>query len=59
MTDIPKPPNSSTPPLYAPVFFDMERMEKALQGPTFTVPPGLTREQVRQHMLDVVKKHGK
>jgi hypothetical protein len=35
-----------------PVYFDRERMERALAGPRWTLPQGLTREQRRQYILD-------
>ncbi|AQT28591.1 hypothetical protein YOLOSWAG_109 [Erwinia phage vB_EamM_Yoloswag] len=32
--------------------FDLERMKTALAGPTYTVPQGLDRDQIIQHILD-------
>lgn len=34
------------------VNFDLERMKKAIEGPFRTIPAGLTREQLRQWMLE-------
>ncbi len=38
------------------VNFDLERMEKAIQGPYYRIPSGLTPEQLREWMLDPNKK---
>lgn len=59
MSDNNNPSNTNPPSVDAPILFDMERMEKALNGPTFTVPPGLSREQIRQYIIDTAKRHGK
>jgi hypothetical protein len=36
-----------------PVHIDVERMKRALAGPRFEIPPGLTAEQIRRFILDV------
>jgi hypothetical protein len=35
-----------------PVHIDRERMERALAGPFWTVPPGLSREELHQFIQD-------
>ncbi len=34
------------------VNFHLERMQKAIHGPYYLIPSGLTREQLREWMLD-------
>ncbi|MBI8833852.1 hypothetical protein JEZ99_30160 [Pseudomonas aeruginosa] len=38
------------------VNFDLERMERAIQGPFYRCPEGLSREEFRAWMLDQNKK---
>jgi hypothetical protein len=35
-----------------PVHIDIERMKRALAGPRWTLPNGLTHEQICQYMTD-------
>jgi hypothetical protein len=35
-----------------PVHIDRERMERALAGPRFTLPTGLTTEEMMQYITD-------
>jgi hypothetical protein len=37
---------------YGPVHIDIERMERALAGPRWTLPQGLSHEQIIQYMHD-------
>lgn len=32
--------------------FDLERMKKAIAGPSITIPPGLSREEMRWFILN-------
>lgn len=36
---------------------DIARMQKALNSETFTMPPDLTREQKRQHIINSAKNN--
>lgn len=36
--------------------FDLERMKKSLESDVVLIPNGLTREQMRQHMIDTAKQ---
>jgi hypothetical protein len=38
------------------VIIDIERMQKALAQPSYTMPEGLNREQIRQFILDKAQK---
>lgn len=35
-----------------PVYIDIERMNRALAGPRWRIPQGLTPEEIRQHITD-------
>lgn len=39
--------------------FDIKRMKKALSSPVISVPPGLSRKEVREHILNTAKLHRK
>ena len=41
-----------------PVNIDRERMDKALASPTYSIPSGLTREQIIAAILAVADAHG-
>lgn len=38
------------------VTFDQRKMEKALEGPNFVMPDGLSREQFREWMRENARK---
>lgn len=38
--------------LHYPVNFDLERMKEALKGPFITIPSGLSREELRDFLLN-------
>ncbi|WP_127649970.1 hypothetical protein [Pseudomonas koreensis] len=38
------------------VNFDLERMKESLSSPRHTLPPGLSKEGIRAHLLDHAKK---
>lgn len=39
-----------------PVIIDIERMQKALSLPAYVMPEGLSREEIRQFILDKAKE---
>lgn len=39
-----------------PVMIDSHRMDKALNTERFTMPQGLSREEMRQHILAAARK---
>ena len=41
-----------------PVNIDRERMDKALASPTYSIPSGLTSEQIIAAILAVADAHG-
>lgn len=41
-----------------PVYIDRERMDKALASPTYSIPSGLTSEQIIAAILAVADAHG-
>lgn len=40
-----------------PPLIDIDRMRRALTGPSFDMPPGLTREEKRRFILDAAERH--
>jgi hypothetical protein len=40
-----------------PVIIDIERMQHALAQPFYTLPEGLSREEIRQFILDKAEEH--
>ena len=41
-----------------PIYIDRERMDKALASPTYSIPSGLTRDQIIAAILAVADAHG-
>ena len=43
----------SNPSKDAPFNFDLERMKKAVEAPSYIVPSGLTAEELRDWMMNI------
>lgn len=44
-------PFQKAPQIASPVLIDLDRMKSALAAERFTMPQGLSREEMRQHII--------